>query len=86
VDEAIMRHPVNPVIEADIKGFFVLKWLNRRSQKKSFSWAAYGAYLKRYPLPTPKIHHDFYGLKCLFVNVTEEPYVGNPQVRFCEGR
>lgn len=46
----------------------------------------YGAYLKRYPLPTPKIHHDFYGLKCLFVNVTEEPYVGNPQVRFCEGR
>ena len=37
-------------------------------------------------LPKPKIHHDFYGLKCLFVNVTEEPYVGNPQVRFCEGR
>ena len=63
-----------------------LKWLNRRSQKKSFSWKTYGSYLKRYPLPTPKIHHDFYGLKCLFVNVTEEPYVGNPQVRFCEGR
>ena len=42
----------------------VLKWLNRRSQKKSFSWKTYGAYLKRYPLPTPKIHHDFYGLKC----------------------
>ena len=64
----------------------ILKWLNRRSQKKSFSWKTYGAYLKRYPLPTPKIHHDFYGLKCLFVNVTEEPYVGNLQVRFCEGR
>ena len=63
-----------------------LKWLNRRSQKRSFSWKTYGAYLKRYPLPTPKIHHDFYGLKCLFVNETEEPYVGNPQVRFCEGR
>lgn len=62
-----------------------LKWLNRRSQKRSFSWKTYGAYLKRYPLPTPKIHHDFYGLKCLFVNVTEEPYVGNLQVRFCEG-
>ena len=64
----------------------ILKWLNRRSQKKSFSRKTYGAYLKRYPLPTPKIHHDFYGLKCLFVNVTEEPYVGNLQVRFCEGR
>ena len=64
----------------------ILKWLNRSSQKKSFSRKTYGAYLKRYPLPTPKIHHDFYGLKCLFVNVTEEPYVGNLQVRFCEGR
>ncbi len=64
----------------------ILKWLNRRSQKKSFSWKTYGKYLEKYPLPKPKIHHDFYGLKCLFVNVTEEPYVGNPQVRFCEGR
>ena len=63
-----------------------LKWLNRRSRKKSFSWKTYGKYLERHPLPKPKIHHDFYGLKCLFVNVTEEPYVGNPQVRFCEGR
>ncbi|MDD2302460.1 MAG: hypothetical protein PHG30_07870 [Eubacteriales bacterium] len=58
-----------------------LKWLNRRS----FSWKTYGKYLERYPLPKTKIHHDFYGFKCLFVNVTEEPYVGNPQVRFCEG-
>jgi group II intron reverse transcriptase/maturase len=63
----------------------IRKWLNKRSQKKSFSWVSYGAYLKKYPLPKPKIHHDFYGLKCLFVNVTEEPYVGNLQVRFCEG-
>ena len=64
----------------------ILKWLNKRSQKKSFSWKTYGKYLEKYPLPKPKIHHDFYGLKCLFVNVTEEPYVGNLQVRFCEGR
>jgi group II intron reverse transcriptase/maturase len=64
----------------------ILKWLNKRSQKKSFSWKTYGKYLEKYPLPKPQIHHDFYGLKCLFVNVTEEPYVGNLQVRFCEGR
>lgn len=78
VDEAISMY-YNRVLS------IVLKWLNRRSQKKSFSWENYGAYFKRYPLPTPKIHHDFYGLKCLFVNVTEKPYVGNLQVRFCGG-
>jgi len=26
-----------------------MKWLNRRSQKHSFSWAGFGAYLKHYP-------------------------------------
>jgi len=38
----------------------VLKWLNRRSQKKSFNWVSFIAYLERHPLPTAKIHHDFY--------------------------
>ena len=38
----------------------VLKWLNRRSQKKSFNWESFSAYLERHPLPTAKIHHDFY--------------------------
>ena len=37
-----------------------LKWLNRRSQKKSFTWESFNAYLKRHPLPKPEIHHDFY--------------------------
>ena len=37
-----------------------LKWLNRRSQKKSFNWESFAAYLERHPLPTAKIHHDFY--------------------------
>lgn len=36
------------------------KWLNRRSQKKSFKWESFIAYLKRHPLPKPAIHHDFY--------------------------
>jgi group II intron reverse transcriptase/maturase len=62
----------------------VMKWLNRRSQKKSFNWETFCAYLKRYPLPMPAIHHNFYDLKCAFVSATEEPYVGKPQVRFCE--
>ena len=38
----------------------ILKWLNRRSQKKSFNWESFIAYLVRHPLPTAKIHHDFY--------------------------
>ena len=33
------------------------KWLNRRSQKHSFCWESFGAYLKHYPLPTPRIVH-----------------------------
>jgi hypothetical protein len=36
------------------------KWLNRRSQKKSFNWEGFTIYLKRHLLPMPAIHHDFY--------------------------
>ncbi len=42
--------------------FIVFKWLNRRSQKKSFSWNSFTEYLKRYELPKPEIHHVFYTL------------------------
>jgi len=31
------------------------KWLNRRSQRKSFNWERFYTYLERYPLPKPKI-------------------------------
>jgi RNA-directed DNA polymerase len=36
------------------------KWLNRRSQKKSFNWKSFKLYLTKYPLPKPKIHVSFY--------------------------
>ena len=36
------------------------KWMNRRSQKRSFTWAIFITYLVRHPLPKPAIHHDFY--------------------------
>jgi group II intron reverse transcriptase/maturase len=36
------------------------KWLNRRSQRKSFSWEGFATYVKRYPLPRPKIVHNPY--------------------------
>jgi group II intron reverse transcriptase/maturase len=38
----------------------LLKWLNKRSQKKSMSWQGFYNYLKCYPLPMPKIVHNFY--------------------------
>jgi len=40
----------------------VLKWLNRRSQKKSFNWESYLSYLVKYPLPKPKVYHNLYTL------------------------
>ena len=33
----------------------IYKWLNRRSQKKSFNWDKYELFLKKYPLPKAKI-------------------------------
>ena len=51
-----------------INRFYVLtvkllfKWLNRRSQNKSFNWERFKEYLSRHPLPTPRIYHNFYTL------------------------
>jgi len=51
-----------------IKKFYSLalklvhKWLNRRSQKKSMSWSKLYNYLTLYPLPQPRIKHNFYTL------------------------
>ena len=38
------------------------KWLNRRSQRKSFNWKGFHQYLERYPLPKPRIVHNMYTL------------------------
>ena len=35
-------------------------WLNRRSQKKKMSWIKFNKYVKKYPLPHPRIVHNFY--------------------------
>ena len=36
------------------------KWLNRRSQKKSFTWNQFNQFVKLNPLPKPKIKHSLY--------------------------
>ena len=38
----------------------VRKWLNRRSQRKSFTWKQMRTYLCHYPLPRPRIVHNWY--------------------------
>ena len=40
----------------------VRKWLNRRSQRKSYSWKRFIEYLKHYSLPMPRIVHNLYTL------------------------
>jgi len=39
------------------------KWINRRSQKKSFNWRTFNEYMKRFPLPKAKIYHNLYTLQ-----------------------
>jgi hypothetical protein len=36
-----------------------LKRLNRRSQCKSFNWEGFRRYREHYPLPQPRIVHNF---------------------------
>jgi len=36
------------------------KWLNRRSQKKSYNWSSFQKYLEKYPLPKPKLKFQIY--------------------------
>ena len=38
----------------------VFKWLNRRSQCKSFNWEGFNQYMKHYTLPKPCIVHNMY--------------------------
>jgi len=46
-------------------GKLLFKWLNRRSQKKSFDWDRFNLFLRRYPLPYPKIFVHIYDLSNL---------------------
>ena len=38
----------------------IFKWLNRRSQRKSFSWDKFSLYVEAHPLPTAKIVHRLF--------------------------
>jgi len=36
------------------------KWMNRRSQKRSFNWESFNKYLNKYPLPKPALVFNMY--------------------------
>lgn len=38
----------------------VFKWLNRRSQRKSFTWKEFAKYISKHPLPTAKVVVRFF--------------------------
>ena len=38
----------------------VFKWLNERSQRKSYTWEKFNRYLQHYPLPSPRVTQNFY--------------------------
>jgi len=38
------------------------KWVNRRSQRKSYNWARFLRFILFNPLPKPKIYHSLYNL------------------------
>ncbi len=40
----------------------VYKWVNRRSQKKSFSRQRFTEYLEQHPIPRPRIYQNFYAV------------------------
>ena len=41
----------------------LFKWLNRRSQRKSFTWDKFRLFLQMYPLPKPRIRVNIYELR-----------------------
>ena len=41
----------------------VFKWINRRSQRKSYNWDQFLRFILFNPLPKPKIYHSLYDLK-----------------------
>ena len=49
----------------DSIGYLLFKWLNRRSQRKSFTWDKFRLFLNKYPLPYARVKVNIYGLKNL---------------------
>jgi group II intron reverse transcriptase/maturase len=40
----------------------LFKWLNRRSQRRCFAWDKFNLFLKRHPLPQPRIYTNLFNI------------------------
>lgn len=49
---------VNIFLHGVRRNFF--KWMNRRSQKRSFNWKQFKSFEKQYPMPRTKIYYQLY--------------------------
>jgi len=54
------RNAVNNFID-EVKRL-LYKWLNRRSQRKSFNWDKFNLFLEKYPLPRAKTYVRIFDL------------------------
>lgn len=63
----------------------VRKWMNRRSQRRTYYWKRFLVYLERHALPVARIHHNLYTFSASTVNSNEEPVAGKSHGGFCEG-
>jgi len=52
-----MRHVQTFIMQATR---IIYKWLNRRSQKKSFNWGGFNKYMEEFPLPKVRIYHKIF--------------------------
>jgi group II intron reverse transcriptase/maturase len=43
--------------------YLMFKWLNRRSQRKSFTWDKFRLFLNKYPLPSPRVKVNIYDFR-----------------------
>lgn len=43
----------------------MFKWLNRRSQRKSFTWEKFNKFIERNPLPQIKVYHTLYNKRAM---------------------
>lgn len=38
----------------------MFRWLNRRSQRKSFNWGSFELFMKQYPVPKVRVYHKLF--------------------------
>ena len=64
----------------------VFKWLNRRSQRKSYNWRGFSELLKEFSVPQPRIIGYWKKTMILYeVSNIEEPCARIPHAGICEG-